>query len=81
MAHFVIEDIYEKSDAFFADSCGFPLIYHAIFVLFCFVLFCFVFLIIIVWCLKTLYSLSRSTRNFYDFLSSTGILVIFIFNL
>ena len=42
MAHFVIEDIYEKSDAFFADSCGFPLIYHAIFVLFCFVLFCFV---------------------------------------
>ena len=42
MAHFVIEDIYEKSDAFFADSCGFPLIYHAIFFLFCFVLFCFV---------------------------------------
>ena len=80
MAHFVIEDIYEKSDAFFADSCGFPLIYHAI--CFCFVLFCFVlFLIIIVWCLKTLYSLSRSTRNFCDFLSSTGILVIFIFNL
>ena len=37
MAHFVIEDIYEKSDAFFADSCGFPLIYHAI-------CFCFVFL-------------------------------------
>ena len=72
MAHFVIEDIYEKSDAFFADSCGFPLIYHAIF--FCFVLFFFNHycmmsqnLIFIIPVYSKLLRLSKLYRNFSYF--------------